>query len=176
MITPFYLKFADKDEAYAVIAKIMLASKQATKIEQEETPVVKLPIREVEPVILEAKLERDVKSEDRKELKLRSTVDKVTKDAKSLKYTYELTDAESKEKYQVEVEKAPPDGFVGLEYYNLQEVPAPTVDSGTKDEEGNPILQPVAGYYMIGLWRGTEKDIPDEFTPFMVEEFGHKWG
>lgn len=70
----------------------------------------------------------------------------------------------------------PPDGYLSSVYYNIANVPAPTEDSGEVDDEGNPIMTPVSGYFVIGLWRGPEESVPAALSAYFVEPWGAEWG
>lgn len=70
----------------------------------------------------------------------------------------------------------PPDGRLGPVYYNIQPAPPPVEDSGDVDDEGNPIMVPVPGYYVIGLWRGPEESVPEALAAFFVEPWGAEFG
>lgn len=88
-------------------------------------------------------------------------------------------DPETGEETPIEhtVEALPPDGYLAGTYYNIQHVPSPTVPSDDIDPEtGEPVLVPVDGYFVIGLWRGPAETIPPALSAFMVDPFGSEWG
>lgn len=74
------------------------------------------------------------------------------------------------------VETLPPDGVLGGSYYNIQPAPPPVEPSGEVDEEGNQIMVPMPGFYVIGLWRGPEESVPAALSAFFVEPWGAEFG
>lgn len=85
-------------------------------------------------------------------------------------------DPETGEPREHVVEALPPDGYLGGVYYCIANVPAPVEDSGEVDDEGNPVMVPLPGFYVIGLWRGPEETVPGALAAFFVEPWGAEWG
>lgn len=85
-------------------------------------------------------------------------------------------DPETGEQVDYVVTSLPPDGSLFGCYYNIQAAPPPVEDSGEVDDEGNPVMVPVPGYYVIGLWRGPEESVPPALAAFFVEPWGAEFG
>lgn len=69
------------------------------------------------------------------------------------------------------VETFPPDGWLGGVYYAMDvvfgtgKISAPT---GEVDENGDPVMAPVHGFHVNGIWCGPESTVPGALQAFRV--------